>query len=71
MLIIMDVRDFSIHGTKKNRPAPLFVMRTVAAAIIPEGGLAPLLYRVEIEREQLETAKPMMRIGKSLLPLWA
>ena len=29
-------------------------MLTVVSAIIPEGGLAPLLYRVEIEHEQLE-----------------
>ncbi len=27
------VRDFSIHGAKKNSPAPLFVMLTVVAAI--------------------------------------
>ena len=48
MLIIMGVRGFSIYGTKKkSSPAPLFVMRTVAAAIIPEGGLAPSLLQGE------------------------
>ena len=33
-MLITGVRDFSIHGAKKSSPAPLFVMRTVAAAII-------------------------------------
>ena len=69
MLIIVGVRDFSIHGAKKEPPAPLFVMLTVAAAIIPEGGLATSLYRTKIEREQLEMGKPMTRIEKTLLPL--
>ena len=40
-------------------------MRTVVAAIIPEGGLAPSLYRVKIEHEQLEMGKPMMEIEKN------
>ena len=51
-MLIMGVRDFSIHGAKKNRPAPLFVMRTVVAAIIPEEGPVPSLYRTKIELEQ-------------------
>jgi len=46
-------------------PSPLYEMRTVVAAIIPEGGLATSLYRVKIEREQLGMGKPMMRIEKS------
>ena len=53
-MFIPDAKDLSIHGAKKNSPSPLFVMLTVVSAIIPEGGLAPLLYRVEIEHEQLE-----------------
>ena len=50
-MLIQGVRDFSIHGAKKP-PAPIGL--TVAAAIIPEWGLTPSLYRVEIEHEQLE-----------------
>ena len=53
-MLIQGVRDFSIHGAKKSSPSPLYEMRTIAAAIIPEGRLAPSLYRVEIEHEQLE-----------------
>jgi hypothetical protein len=45
---------------RKKPPAPIGL--TVVAAIIPEGGLAPSLYRVKIEREQLEMDKPMMKI---------
>jgi hypothetical protein len=40
-------------------------MRTVVAAIILEEGLAPSLYRVKIEHEQLEMGKPMTRIGNN------
>jgi len=61
---------FFYSWNEKNRPVPLFVMLTVVAAIIPEGGLAPSLYRAKIEHEQLEMDKPMMRIEKTLLPLW-
>ena len=46
-MLIMGVRDFSVHGEKKSSPSPLFEMLTVVAAIIPEGGLAPSLYRDE------------------------
>ena len=70
-MLIAGMRDFSIHEAGKKPPEPLFVMRTAAAAIIPEGGLVPSLYRTRIEREQLEMGKPMMRIGKKLLPLWS
>ena len=63
-MLITGVRDITIHEAKKSSPAQLFVMRMVAAAIIREGGLAPSLYRTKIEHEQLEMAKPMMRIGK-------
>ena len=38
-------------------------MRTVVAAIIPEWGLAPSLYRVKIEREQLEHLNTVNKIG--------
>ncbi len=62
-MLIQGVRDFSIHGAKKSSPAPLFMMLTVVAAIIPEGGLAPSLYRVEIEREQLEHLNTVNKIG--------
>jgi len=48
---------------RKKTPAPLFVMLTVVAAIIPEGGLAPSLYRVEIEHEQLEHLNTVNDIG--------
>ena len=48
-MLIMGVRDFFVHRTKKNRPAPLSVMRKVAAAIITKEGLAPSFYRVKIE----------------------
>ena len=65
----MGVRDFSIHEAEKRLPAPLFVMRMVAAAIIPEEGLAPSLYGAKIEQEQLEMDKPMTKIGNTLLPL--
>ena len=51
-MLIAGVRDFSIHGAKKSSPAPIGL--TVVAAIIPEGRLAPSLYRTKIEREQLE-----------------
>ena len=59
------VRDFSIHESEKSRPAPLFVMLTEVVAIIPEGGLAPSLYRVEIEHEQLEHLNTVNKIGDS------
>jgi hypothetical protein len=62
-MLIQGVRDFSIHGAKKSSPSPLFEMRTVAAAIIPEGGLAPSLYRTKIEREQLEHLNTVNKIG--------
>ena len=62
-MLIQGVRDFSFHGAKKNRPAPLFVMLTVVAAIIPEGGLAPSLYRAKIEREQHEHLNTVNKIG--------
>ena len=60
-MLIQGVRDFSIHGAKKKPPAPIGL--TVAAAIIPEGGLAPSLYRVEIEHEQLEHLNTVNKIG--------
>jgi hypothetical protein len=41
------------------------MMLTVVAAIIPEWGLAPSLYRTRIEREQLEMDKPMMKNGNN------
>ena len=62
-MLIQGVRDFSIHGAKKNRPAPLFVMRTVVAAIIPEEGPVPSLYRTKIEHEQLEHLNTVNKIG--------
>ena len=60
-MLIQGVRDFSIHGAKKSSPAPIGL--TVVAAIIPEGGLAPSLYRAKIEREQLEHLNTVNKIG--------
>jgi len=48
---------------RKKPPAPLFVVRTAVTAIIPEEGLAPSLYRVEIEHEQLEHLNTVNNIG--------
>ena len=59
-MLIQGVRDFSIHGAKKP-PAPIGL--TVAAAIIPEGGLAPSLYRTKTEHEQLEHLNTLNKIG--------
>ena len=39
------------------------MMLTVVSAIIPEGGLAPLLYRVEFEHEQHEHFNTVNKIG--------
>ena len=55
---------FVYSWNEKNRPVPLFVMLTVVAAIIPEEGLAPSLYRTKIEREQFEMGKPIMNLEK-------
>ena len=53
MLKIAEREGFFCSWSEKySSPAPLFVMRTVVTAIIPEGGLAPSLYRAKIEREQ-------------------
>ena len=62
-MLIASVRDFSIHGAKKSSPSPLFEMLTVVAAIIPEWGLAPSLYRAKIEHEQLEHLNTVNKIG--------
>ena len=59
-MLIQGVRDFSIHGAKKT-PAPIGL--TVVAAIIPEGRLAPSLYRTKIEREQLEHLNTVNKNG--------
>ena len=59
----LGVRFFSIHGAKKSNPSPSFVMLTAVMAIIPEGGLAPSLYRAKIEREQLEHLNTVNNIG--------
>ena len=45
----------------KKPPAPIGL--TVVAAIIPEGGLAPSLYRTRIEHEQLEHLNTVNNIG--------
>ena len=55
-MLIQGVRDFSIHGAKKTASTN---------TIIPEGGLAPSLYRVEIEHEQLEHLNTVNKIGDS------
>ena len=48
-------REGFFHSwSEKKPPAPLFEMPMVVAAIIPEEGLAPSLYRVKIEHEQPE-----------------
>ena len=62
-MFIPDVKDLSIHGAKKSSPSPLFVMRTVAAAIIPEEGPVPSLYRTKTEHEQLEHLNTVNDIG--------
>ena len=62
-MFIPNAKDLSIHGAKKSSPSPLFVMRTVVAAIIPKGGLAPSLYRAKIEHEQLEHLNTVDKIG--------
>ena len=46
---------------RKKPPAPIGL--TVVAAIIPEGRLAPSLYRAKIEREQLEHLNTVNDIG--------
>jgi hypothetical protein len=46
---------------RKKPPAPIGL--TVVAAIIPEGRLAPSLYRVKIEHEQLEHLNTVNKIG--------
>ncbi len=61
-MLIQGVRDFSIHGAKKTA-STIILVRTVVAAIIPEGGLAPSLYRTKIEREQLEHLNTVNKMG--------
>ena len=50
-MLIQGVRDF-LFVERKKPPAPIGL--TVVAAIIPEGELAPSLYRAKIEHEQPE-----------------
>ena len=47
---------------ERKKPPALLVL-TVVAAIIPEGRLAPSLYRTKIEREQLEHLNTVNKIG--------
>ena len=46
---------------RKKPPAPIGL--TVVVAIIPEGGLAPSLYRTKIEHEPLEHLNTVNNIG--------